>query len=69
MKFLFNSDPTSIVITSIKTGCTVRWVTNLAPGGNLQLGYMQQFIVKGDGLSAERSYTLQVSLTYNVDFR
>lgn len=36
--------------------------------GNVQLGYMQQFIVKGDGLHAERNHTLQVSLTYNANF-
>ncbi|MDL5048764.1 DUF2490 domain-containing protein [Oscillatoria amoena NRMC-F 0135] len=37
--------------------------------GNVQLGYMNQFIVKGDGLRAERNHTLQISLTYNADFR
>lgn len=36
--------------------------------GNLQAGYMQQFIVKGDGLKAERNHTLQLVLTYNFDF-
>ncbi len=37
--------------------------------GNIQLGYMNQFIIKGDGLKAERNHTLQVSVTYNADFR
>lgn len=37
--------------------------------GNVQLGYMQQYVVKGDGLEAERNHTLQISLTYNADFR
>lgn len=37
--------------------------------GNLQLGYMQQFIVKGDALKAERNHTLQLALTYHFDLR
>jgi hypothetical protein len=37
--------------------------------GNVQLGYMQQYIVKGDGLKAERNHTLQLAVTYNLDFR
>jgi hypothetical protein len=36
---------------------------------NLQLGYMNQYIVKPDGIQAERNHTLQVGLTYNLDFR
>jgi hypothetical protein len=30
---------------------------------------MQQYIVKGDGLKAERNHTLQLAVTYNLDFR
>jgi hypothetical protein len=37
--------------------------------GHVQAGYMQQYIVKGDGLKAERNHTLQLALTYNLDFR
>jgi hypothetical protein len=37
--------------------------------GTIQLGYMQQYLVKGDGLKAERNHTLQLAVTYNLDFR
>lgn len=40
-----------------------------SPQGNVQLGYMQQFIVKADALKAERNHTLQLALTYHFDFR
>jgi hypothetical protein len=36
---------------------------------NVQLGYLNQYIVKTDGIKAERNHTLQVALTYNLDFR
>lgn len=36
---------------------------------NVQLGYLNQFIVKTDGIKAERNHTLQVGLTYNLDLR
>jgi hypothetical protein len=35
---------------------------------NLQLGYLNQFIIKGNGLDMERNHTLWMGLTYNVDF-
>jgi len=35
---------------------------------NFQLGYLNQFIVKTDGIKAERNHTLQIGLTYNLDF-
>lgn len=34
---------------------------------NLQAGYLQQFIVKSNGLTAERNHTLQLALTYNFN--
>lgn len=37
--------------------------------GNVQLGYMQQLIVKGNGWQEELNNTLQVAFTYNLDFR
>ena len=37
--------------------------------GNIQLGYLQQYLIKADGLKAERNHTLQLSLTYNANFR
>ena len=36
---------------------------------NIQLGYLNQYIVKKDGIQAERNHTLQAALTYNIDFR
>jgi len=36
---------------------------------NIQLGYLNQYIVKKDGVQAERNHTLQAALTYNIDFR
>jgi hypothetical protein len=35
---------------------------------NLQLGYLNQYIVKSDGIKAERNHTLQLGITYNLDF-
>ncbi|MEQ8302351.1 MAG: DUF2490 domain-containing protein [Cyclobacteriaceae bacterium] len=36
---------------------------------NVQLGYLNQFIIKGDAVQAENNHTLQLALTYNFDFR
>ena len=36
---------------------------------NVQLGYLNQMIIKGDGIHLERNHNLQVSWTYNLDFR
>lgn len=38
------------------------------PNANAQLGYLNQYVIKGNGIDAENSHTLQVSLTYNFDF-
>lgn len=35
---------------------------------NIQLGYLNQFVVKTDGIKAERNHTLQIGVTYNLDF-
>ena len=35
---------------------------------NVQLGYLNQYIVKTDGIKAERNHTLQIGVTYNLDF-
>jgi hypothetical protein len=35
---------------------------------NVQLGYLNQYIVKTDGVKSERNHTLQIGLTYNLDF-
>ncbi len=39
------------------------------PRVNVQLGYLNQYIIKPDGLRHERNHTLQAGLTWNVDFR
>lgn len=36
---------------------------------NIQLGYLNQYVIKTDGIRQERNHTLQVGLTYNMDFR
>ncbi len=35
---------------------------------NIQVGYMNQIIPKGDGVKMERDHNLQVGYTYNFDF-
>lgn len=34
---------------------------------NIQVGYLNQYIIKGDGLKTESNHTMQVSIMYNVD--
>jgi hypothetical protein len=36
---------------------------------NVQLGYLNQIIVKTNGVDLERNHNLQLSWTYNLDFR
>lgn len=35
---------------------------------NVQLGYLNQYIVKSDGIKAERNHTIQIAVSYNIDF-
>lgn len=35
---------------------------------NIQMGYLNQFVVKADGLHMERNHTLWTSVVYNLDF-
>jgi len=35
---------------------------------NLQAGYLNQFIVKSDGINMERNHQFQAAVTYNFDF-
>lgn len=35
---------------------------------NVQLGYLNQFIEKGDGVHKENNHTLQIAITHNIDF-
>ncbi|HET6224899.1 MAG TPA: DUF2490 domain-containing protein [Bacteroidia bacterium] len=37
--------------------------------GRLELGYLNQLIFRGDGIKVERSHTLQISLSSNIEFR
>jgi hypothetical protein len=34
---------------------------------NVQVGYLNQYVVKSDGIKAERNHTIQIGLTYNLD--
>jgi hypothetical protein len=36
---------------------------------NMQVGYLNQFVIKSDGINMERNNTLLVSTVYNLDFR
>ena len=36
---------------------------------NIQLGYLNQYIIKNDGINAERNHTLQITVVYNLDCR
>ena len=36
---------------------------------NVQVGYLNQFIVKANALDAERNHTFQLAFFYNFDFR
>lgn len=36
---------------------------------NIQIGYMNQYIVKPDGILQERNHNLQVGITHNLDLR
>lgn len=40
-----------------------------SPKGNVQLGYMQQLIVKSNAWQEELNNTMQLAVTYNLDFR
>jgi hypothetical protein len=35
---------------------------------SLQMGYLNQFVIKPDGLHIERNHTLWTSVVYNLDF-
>ena len=36
---------------------------------SIQLGYLNQYIIKTDGIKAERNHTLQTAIFYHLDFR
>lgn len=35
---------------------------------SLQLGYLNQYVIKSDGIKAERNHTLQVAISHYIDF-
>lgn len=35
---------------------------------NIQVGYLNQFVMKSDGIKAERNHSLLISTVYNIDF-
>jgi hypothetical protein len=35
---------------------------------NVQLGYLNQYVVKADGIKAERNHTFQLGVSYNINF-
>ncbi|MEO1054230.1 MAG: DUF2490 domain-containing protein [Bacteroidota bacterium] len=37
--------------------------------GNVQLGYLNQIALKGDGINQEQNHTLMLAITYNLDLR
>ena len=39
------------------------------PVSNIQVGYMNHYVIKSDGVRHERNHTLQVGLTLNTDWR
>ena len=41
----------------------------ILPNANVQVGYLNQFIVKANAIDAERNHTFQLAVTYNFDFR
>jgi hypothetical protein len=38
------------------------------PSVNIQLGYLNQFVVKSNGFQMKRNHTLWTSIVYNLDF-
>jgi len=36
---------------------------------NVQAGYLNQYVIKSDGIRAERNHTLQLAVQYNIDLR
>ncbi len=39
-----------------------------SPNLNIQMGYMNQFVIKSNGVQMERNHTLWTSIVYNLDF-
>jgi hypothetical protein len=39
-----------------------------SPNFSLQVGYLNQYIIKADGIKAERNHTLLISTNYNLDY-
>jgi hypothetical protein len=39
-----------------------------SPNLNVQMGYLNQFVIKANGVQMERNHTLWTSIVYNLDF-
>jgi hypothetical protein len=39
-----------------------------SPNFNFQMGYLNQFVIKSDGIQMERNHTLWASVVYNLNF-
>ncbi len=39
-----------------------------SPNFNFQMGYLNQFVVKSNGIQMERNHTFWTSIVYNIDF-
>ena len=55
------------VLDQNRMSCTLGWRFNNAC--NVQLGYLNQYMIKKDGVHVERNHTLLAGVTYNLDFR
>jgi hypothetical protein len=55
------------VLDQNRLGVALGWRFNAAC--NIQLGYLNQYIIKKDGIHTERNHTFIVGVTYNIDFR
>ena len=47
---------------------TIDEETGMTGAKGLQAGYLNQFIVKSDGINMERNHQFQAAVTYNFDF-
>jgi hypothetical protein len=55
------------VLDQNRMSCSFGWRFNNAC--NVQLGYLNQYMIKKDGVHVERNHTLLAVVTYNIDFR
>ncbi len=61
----FGKGVTNNIFDQNRLSATLGWRFN--KDANIQLGYLNQFIQRGDGAHKENNHTLQLSLNYNFD--